>query len=116
MPNFAGQRLRADLDAALAHAVELHGPMVFDELEQLAIDRAVLAADRAELLRELFDAEVAGQRRSSALTRLSAESRQLDRTALELARTVFANLDVTPKSDRHVRAVRARWDRSVRHA
>jgi hypothetical protein len=112
----AGQRLRRDIDAALAHAVGQHGPMEFDEVERLTIDRAAAAADRAEVLQRLFDAELAGPQRSSALTRLSAEARQLDRTALELARTVAGNLGATPKSDRHVRAVRSRWDRTPRHA
>lgn len=116
MTETAGQRLRRDLDAALAHAMAEHGPMEFDEVEQLTIDRAAIAADRAEVLRGEFDAEMAGQRRSSVLTRLSAEARQLDRTALELARTVAGSLGAVPKSDRHVRAVRARYDRVPRHA
>jgi hypothetical protein len=117
MTETAGQRLRRDLDAALAHAVQEHGPLEFDELDRLAIDRAVAAADRAEQLRRLFDEEVAGDRRSSALTRLSAEARHLDRSALEIVRTVAGSLGAAPKSDRHVRAVRARWDRTPpRHA
>lgn len=116
MKETAGQRLRRDIDAALAHAVAAHGPIEFDEIERLTIDRAAAAADRAEILGAEFDAELAGERRSSVLTRLSAEARHLDRTALELARTVAGNLGAAPKSDRHVRAVRARWDRQPRHA
>lgn len=102
--------------SAMAHAVEQQGPIEFDEVERLVIDQAAGAADRAEILRHEFNAELASDRRSSVLTRLSAEARQLDRAALDLARSVAANLDVTPKSDRHVRAVRARWDRTPRHA
>lgn len=116
MTETAGQRLRRDLDAALAHAVKEHGPIEFDEVDCLAIDRAVAAADRAEQLRLMFDEELAGQRRSSSLTRLSAEARHLDRSAVEIVRTVAGGLGVTPKSDRHQRAVRARWDRQPRHA
>ncbi|MCV7173076.1 hypothetical protein H7I41_24425 [Mycobacterium manitobense] len=116
MPDSAGQRLRGDIANALAHAVEQHGPMEFDELELLTIDRAAMAADRADDLRRVFADEMAGQRRASVLTRLSAEARQLDRTAVELTRTVIGGLGVVAKSDRHVRAVRARWDRGPRHA
>lgn len=116
MSETAGQRLRRDIDAALAHAVKEHGPIEFDELELLTIDRAVIAADRAEVLRGLFDDEAAGAQRSSVLTRLSAEARHLDRTALELARTVAGSLGAAPKSDRHVRAVRSRWERTPGHA
>ena len=112
----AGQRLRTDLNAALTHAVRERGPLEFDEVEKLAIDRAVIAADRAETLRQVFDEELAGQRRSSVLTRLSAEARHLDRTAVELARDVAGSLGAAPKSERHVRAIRARWDRTPRHA
>lgn len=111
----AGQRLRRDLEAALAHTARQVGPLEFDELERALIDRAVLAADRAEILRQLFDEEAAGAQRSSVLTRLSAKARQLDRMAMELARVVAGSL-IPPKSDRHVRAVRARWDRTPRHA
>src|SRR5262245_19580876 len=111
MTESAGQRLRRDLSAALAHAAKEQGPLEFDEVEKLAIDRAVIAADRAEVLRRLFVEEMAGKQRSSVLTRLSAEARQLERTALELAGTIAGSLSAAPKSDRHVRAVRARWDR-----
>jgi hypothetical protein len=116
MTESAGQRLRRDLDAALSQAAREHGPMEWDELEQHSIERAVIAADRAEVLRRLFDEEAAGQQRSSVLTRLSAEARQCERVAMELARTVAGALGAAPKSDRHVRAVRARWDRAPRHA
>lgn len=116
MSESAGQKLRRDLDQALAHAVKERGPLEFDEIEKATIDSAVIAADRAEKLRRLFDEELAGKQRSSVLTGLSAEARQLDRTALELARTVAGGLSAAPKSDRHVRAVRARWDRTPRHA
>jgi hypothetical protein len=116
MSKTAGQKLRDDLDAMLAHAAREHGPIEFDELEQATIARAATCADRAEALRRMFDEELAGQRRSSTLTRLSAEARHLDRTALELARSVAGGLGAAPKSDRHVRAVRSRWDRSPRHA
>lgn len=116
MTETAGQRLRRDLDTALAHAVKEHGPIEFDEVDGLAIDRAVAAADRAEQLRLMFDEELAGQQRPSSLTRLSAEARHLDRSALESVRTVAGGLGAAPKSDRHQRAVRARWDRQPRHA
>lgn len=111
MTESAGERLRRDLDQALAHAAVEQGALEFDELELATIDRAVLAADRAEVLRRLFDEELAGEQRSSVLTRLSAEARHLDRAALELARSAAGALGARPKSDRHQRAVRSRWDR-----
>lgn len=111
MAKSAGEKLRADLDQALAHAAQERGPLEFDEIEKLAIDRAVIAADRAEALRRVFAEEIAGERRSSVLTRLSAEARQLDRTAVDLARSVATGLGAPLKSERHQRAIRARWDR-----
>jgi hypothetical protein len=116
MTETAGQRLRRDLDAALTEAVKEHGALEFDECDLLAIDAAAAAADRAEALRALFDEEVTGEKRSSVLTRLSAEARHLDRAALEVVRTIANGLGAAPKSDRHVRAVRARWDQRARHA
>ena len=58
----AGARLRADLDAALAHAGEgLGRAMEFDEAERHVIDQAAEAADRAEQIRALYRAELTRQ-------------------------------------------------------
>jgi hypothetical protein len=48
-------------------------PLEFDEIEKQMIEQAVIAADRAEVLRQVFDDELAGERRSSALARFRAE-------------------------------------------
>ncbi|BBX69721.1 hypothetical protein [Mycolicibacterium psychrotolerans] len=112
----AGRQLRRDLDAVLAAAVKQRGPLVFDEVEEIAIAEAMIAADRAEQLRAAFDDELAGEARSSALTRLSAEARQCSVLAVTLARSVTKELLAQPKSEMHQRAVRARWDnRGARH-
>jgi hypothetical protein len=82
----------------------------FTELETESIDAAVEAADRAEQLREVFAAELAGQARPTTPARLSAEARHCERQVLDLVARV--QLEPEPvKSPRHQRAARARWDR-----
>jgi hypothetical protein len=52
MNESAGQRLRADLDKALAAAAWQQGEALeFDEREQIVISMAAAAADRVEQLR-----------------------------------------------------------------
>jgi hypothetical protein len=78
--------------------------------ERVILERASLAADRADELRERYRVELAGASKASSLTRLSAEIRQLDRQVVDLVCRV--NIGVGPaKSSRHVRAGQARWNR-----
>lgn len=107
----AGRRLRAKLDEALAHAAEQSGKQLeWSEQELLILERACQTADRAEAVRELFDAEQAGEGSPAVLVKLSAELRMLDKQTVDFVKGV--NPDVGPaKSDRHQRAVQARWDR-----
>jgi hypothetical protein len=107
----AGQKLRADMARAQEHAAREAGrPLMFDERETLAIDSAPAAADRAEQLRALWDAELAGEARPSAVIKIAAELRLLEKHVTDL----LAKVNTEPgqaKSDRHVRAARSRWDR-----
>ena len=74
MNKSAGQRLREDLDKALAHAGRESGRVLeFSEPELQLIDWAAEDADRAAELRQLYDAELAGDRHPTILVKLSAE-------------------------------------------
>ena len=86
----AGQRLRADLDTALADASRALGRRLeWTEIESHTIDSAVLAADRAEQLRALLEAELAAVRtRPGLVVKLSAEARLCERQAVDLVATV----------------------------
>ena len=107
-----GVRLRRAMDDALARAGEtISQTLEWDVDEQITLDRAALAADRAEELRTRYRDELAGDAKPSALTKLSAEIRQLDRQVVDLVSRV--NIGVGPaKSSRHVRAANARWNRT----
>ncbi|ODR03620.1 hypothetical protein BHQ15_17835 [Mycolicibacillus koreensis] len=108
----AGNRLRRDLDAALAAAgKELGTRLEWDEREADVIGRAAATADRLEVLRAAFDAESAGGADPAVLVKLSAELRALDRLVVDLVARV--NPGVGPaKSQRHIRAARSRWERN----
>jgi hypothetical protein len=109
----AGRRLRAEMDTALKRAAdELGQSLEWDETEDMMLSRAASAADRAEELRAAYEEELAGQARSTALTRLSAEIRALDKQAVDLVRSVHVGVGV-PKSSQHQRAAQSRWDRRV---
>lgn len=108
MEKSAGQRLRETMDAALV-ATGLVGAE-FTEFEVEALDAACAAADRAEQLQRVYDAELAGDARPTMLSRLSAELRHLERE--RLVRLAMVQLTPEPvRSPRHQRAARARWDR-----
>jgi len=110
----AGSRLRRDMDAALERAGKALGrPVAWDESERIALDRAVQGADRADELREQYRLELAGQARSTALARLSAEVRALDRLVIEITRRVSADLQKmqTRVDTRKQRASNYRWAR-----
>jgi hypothetical protein len=107
----AGQKLRAELDAGLAHAARESGePLEWSEAELVTVGHAVAAADRLEELRALWDAELAGETRATVAIKMSAEARLCERHIVDLV----ARLSFGPeraKSERHVRAARSRWDR-----
>ncbi|WP_147378884.1 hypothetical protein [Mycobacteroides abscessus] len=111
----AGRRLRSDMDSLLARARSECGQpaLQWDEREQDALTRACATADRAEILRELFDTEQSGDCRATVLAKISAEVRALDRQVQDLLAKL--NPGVGPaKSERHQRAAGARWDSRLR--
>jgi len=100
----AGEELRATMDAALAR---VSTDLVWDEREQVALDAACAAADRIEKLTRIANAAgvIPGE-----LVKLSAELRMLEKHRTEmLSRLSFGTEPV--KSERHQRAVNARWER-----
>ena len=104
----AGQRLRAGLDAALAHAGREAGKeLEFDEREQLIIGAASDAADRAERLAALWAAET----NPALLCKLGAELRLCEKAAVELAARVNIG-EGKAKSERRQRAAGVRWNRA----
>lgn len=103
----AGRRLRADLDKALEHAGQNSGyRLEWSEQELHTIATAVDMADRADVLKAMFEQE------SSAGTKLkiATELRQTQRQVVELVAKVHPG-DGRAKSLRHVRASAQRWDR-----
>lgn len=112
-PLSAGERLRADMDAALQRASDALGqpadePLEWTEQELVALEAACGAADRAEILDAAFAAEIGGEKRSSVLVKLSAEVRALDRQVVDLLAKVNPGLG-PGLSERHQKASRARW-------
>ncbi|KUI42313.1 hypothetical protein AU197_14460 [Mycobacterium sp. IS-1590] len=84
----------------------------WSELELDVIERAAATADRAEVVRAVFDAERAGDARPTVLVSLSGELRLLDKTVVDLlSRLEFR--DGKAKSDRHQRAANYRWNREA---
>ncbi|ADT97179.1 hypothetical protein [Mycolicibacterium gilvum] len=107
----AGRRLRQEMDAALKRAGEEIGQALeWDEAEEMMLSRAAGCADRAEELQKAYAVELAGEARPTALTRLSAEIRALDKQSVDLVRSVHVGVGV-PKSITHQKAARSRWDR-----
>jgi hypothetical protein len=107
----AGQRIVAEMDAALATASKAFGqPLSWTEHERHAIAAAARTADRSELLARQFASELAGENRPTILVTLSAELRLLDRATAEHLGRVQIGPGVA-KSQRHQRAINARWDR-----
>jgi hypothetical protein len=82
----------------------------WSEREELIIDRACAAADRGEQLERIYDEHLVAGDEPGVLVKLSAEIRACERQVVDLTGEV--SLDLLPaKSERHVRVVRARWDR-----
>ena len=110
----AGRRLRRVLDDALTRAsTEVGKSLEWSEIEQAAIDAATTTADRAEALRTRFDTLLADEDTADTLlVKVSAELRMLDRQVVDLVSRI--EIGVGPsKSDRHVRAALARWNRTA---
>jgi hypothetical protein len=107
----AGEELRASINAALARASQEAGAeLAWSETEQVALDSACHAADRAAALRTLLGDELAGERRPSVAAKGAAELRQQERHVTDmLARLSFGTEPA--KSSRHQRAANARWGR-----
>jgi hypothetical protein len=105
-----GERLRAALDAALAREAQQSGRQLeWDERDTHHLDAAARCADRVDLLQSQLDAELAGENRASVVVKISAELRALDRAVAEHLGKI--QVGVPAKSERHVAAVRARWER-----
>jgi hypothetical protein len=111
----AGDRLRADLDCALARAGEELGRVLeFDEAEAHVIAQAAEAADRAEDIRALYRAELASaEPRARTVVALAAEARLSEKAAVDLVARVSLGLGAA-KSPRHVRAAQTRWQGEAR--
>ncbi|MCV7150534.1 hypothetical protein [Mycolicibacterium pyrenivorans] len=111
MAETAGQRLRGDLDRALARAARETGQQLeFSEVEAQLIEWAADAVDTADQLQTRYDAELAGEQRPTTLVKLSAEIRTCRRAAADWVGRVEIG-DGRAKSPRHVRAGQARWNR-----
>ncbi|SPM27180.1 hypothetical protein [Mycobacterium terramassiliense] len=108
----AGERLRAQLDAAMERErAQLGQPALeWDEREQQHIDAACRAAGAVELLDERIAAERAAENRASILVKCLAERRLQDARVSEhlghLQLEQFAPL----KNPHRVAGGRARWD------
>jgi hypothetical protein len=107
----AGRELRARLDQALqVTSREIGYALEWSEREELIIDRACAAADRGEQLERIYDEHLVAGDEPGVLVKLSAEIRACERQVVDLTGRVSLGL-LPAKSERHVRAVRARWDR-----
>ena len=111
MNESAGQRLRADLDKALAAAARQQGEALeFDEREQIVISMAAAAADRVEQLRAVWEVLIVGKVSATALANLAGELRMHERAVIDLCGRVALGTGAA-KSPRHQRAAQARWNR-----
>lgn len=110
----AGDALRARMDEALRRAGEDAGHrLVWTAHEAEALDAAARCADRRAELQAVYDELLAARDSLSVLTKLAAEIRACDMAAAtHLARVAVTLPGV--KSQRHVRAAAARWERERR--
>jgi hypothetical protein len=103
----AGKRLRRTLDHTLAEGVE------WDEREQVTLDLLETAADRADSLTRVFNAEMAKPSPSPhRVSVLAAELRQTEATIAKPMASLDPQMEQA-KSARHVHAANARWARRV---
>ena len=108
----AGTQLRRLLDDALLRAgTEVGKTLEWSEIEHAAIDAAVATADRVEALRLRFDALLADEDTADTLlVKISSELRLCDKQVVDLVGRIEIGVGAS-KSDRHVRAALARWNR-----
>jgi len=115
MTKTVGQRLRADLTAALAHAGQEQGRnLEWSEVERDIIERAADTADRAQELAELWTQERAAGAGAITVVKISAERRYCDKAVVDFVARLSFGLGPA-KSERHQRAVRSRWERDAVH-
>lgn len=91
----AGEKLRAELAAALAYEGELAGlsNAEFSELDQVHVEAAVMAADTVELLtRRIAAAEADPETSTGDLIKLIAERRQQSAKQVENVRWLRGSL------------------------
>ncbi|MBN7411165.1 hypothetical protein IUQ87_07490 [Mycobacteroides abscessus subsp. abscessus] len=84
--------------------------MVWDERELEALNAAAGATDRRDDLQRVYADELTGDRRPGILVKLSAEIRLLDKAVADHLARVRIGPGIA-KSERHQRAVNARWQR-----
>ncbi|MFD4368975.1 hypothetical protein [Rhodococcus sp. NPDC058521] len=110
----AGKRLVDGQTENLHRAgTELGTHLVWTESEEAILERAGETVDRAEKLRKLLDSELrADEPRPAVTVKLSAEIRALDRLVVDLIGRLNPEGTERPKSQRHVRAARRRWDKA----
>ncbi len=104
----AGRRLIAAMDAELAAAGEDAGQeLEWSAAEAGTLQIAAAAADRVAELRQVYDAELAGQRRPAMLAKLAAEMRGQEKHQLDALGKV--SLDPDRLSNVRRQAARPRW-------
>jgi hypothetical protein len=107
----AGQRLRETFDQALDRVSQRLGKrMAWDEHELEALSAAASAANRRDELQQVYRDQLAGDGGPAILVKLSAEMRMLDKAVADHLGRVRIGPGVA-KSERHQRAVNARWNR-----
>lgn len=108
----AGERLRADLDAAMdRERAQLGQPALeWDEREAQHIAAACRAADAVELLDERIAAERAGEDRASILVKCLAERRLQDDKVSEHLKYLQLEQFTPLKNPHRVAGGHARWD------
>jgi hypothetical protein len=106
-----GQRLCEQFGTALERASQRIGKRLqYDEHETEALNAAAAAADRRAELELIYRNELTGAARATLLVKLSAEMRLLDKCVTDHLARVRIGPGVA-KSERHQRAVNARWQR-----
>lgn len=108
----AGERLRAQLDAAMdRERAQLGQPALeWDEREQQHIDAACRAADAVELLEERIAAERSGEDRASIIVKCLAERRLQDDKCSEHLKYLQLDQFTPLKNPHRVAGGHARWD------
>lgn len=107
-PKSPGKRLVSTLNGALDKGVE------WTEAEQVTLGLIEAAADRLEVLKRLFDAEVEKPALSTRrVTELSAEIRQTEANLSKWTTLLDPYMQKQPKSKQHQSAAYSRWHRGA---